>query len=185
MLVLSEHTNQQAVSLNRRHLITCAALLLSLSLTTSPMVRHSAQDPPAGGSGSGGGGGRKPRKPSDKPRASWTDEEQKTIVDFLHTRRAEGGDQGTFKDVTWNALVDHLHVTHPTLPAKDINQVKGKWKTVCPTLLSHSNTYSINVPVDEDSLDSDMRLPRPLRAALGPYSGGEYTGSECRGHMDD
>lgn len=184
-LAVRGHTHLQVTSRRRRRLVVCAAFLnVLLSFNFIPMAERGTLNQQAGGSGTGKGkGGRGKRKPSDKPRATWTDEEQKTIVDFLHTKLAEGGDQGTFKGVTWNALVDHLLETHPHLPAKDVSQVKGKWKTVRSTLLSYSNTDSINVPADEDSLDCHMRLQGPLRAALGPCSRGEYTGKECRGHM--
>lgn len=89
-------------------------------------------------------GGRGPRR-SDKPNAVWSEAEQKTIVDFLHTKRSEGGDQGTFKKATMNALVEHLRVTHPTLTAKDYSQVEGKWKSVssCSFNNSHDQERSL------------------------------------------
>lgn len=83
-------------------------------------------------------------KKSDKLNAIWTDVEQATIVKFLHNRRAEGGEGGTFKKATMNTLVLHLAASHgPPIIAKDLNQVEGKWKTVSHTLSMIANINSL------------------------------------------
>lgn len=174
MLDVGKHTSLELGSRNRRLLIACAAflnVLLSFGITTM------SQRQTAGSSSAGAAGGsqRRPRKKkSDKPKASWTDAEIKTMVDYLHSQWAAGADAGNFRPSIMHGLVAHLHATHPDLPAKDFDQTKGKWKSVCHTTsTSHSSTYLID-HVAKESLDSNMRLQKGIRAALGPCTRGKH-----------
>lgn len=76
------------------------------------------------------------KKSDSKPRASWTEAEIKTIVDFLHEHRAESADTGSFKPTAWNSLAEELKAKHPTsLPPKTVTQIKRKWDNVSLPLL--------------------------------------------------
>lgn len=146
--MLDVHQRGLLRSRNRRRILACAAILCILS-----SFRLMSQQPQGsqGSSQAIKGKSSKPRKPrstkpkppkpdkpkSDKPNAVWSDAEQATIVNFLHAKRSEGGDGGTFKRPTLNALVLHIQTTHPDLTAKDLSQVEGKWRTV-----SHHDSHN-------------------------------------------
>ena len=80
-------------------------------------------------------------------RADWNDAETTAFVEYLWEHRAEGGDGGNFKDVTFRAAAEHIADKLTAGPTKTPKRCKTKWTSVshwpvnCPdTNLCH--TYS-------------------------------------------
>lgn len=79
-------------------------------------------------------------------RAEWNDKETNTFVEYLWEHRAEGGDGGNFKDVTFRAAAEHIADMLTAGRIKTPKCCKTKWTSVshwlvnCPT-----QTYVIHI----------------------------------------
>jgi hypothetical protein len=71
---------------------------------------------------------------SQQEKASWNDEETQALVDYLWEHRAESGDGGSFKDVVFNAIPDHIAHLLTSGPAKTAKQCKTKYNGVSKML---------------------------------------------------
>jgi len=68
------------------------------------------------------------QKPSSKPpKAQWSTEETRVLIDFLHQHRDQVGDDGHFKRFTYQAAADHLAPFLESGPRKTAESVKTKW----------------------------------------------------------
>lgn len=72
-------------------------------------------------------------QPQDK--AHWNEKEVEELVNYLHDHRSEG-EEGSFKDVTFNGVVSHIapHLTQG--PPKDKKKCKTKWASVCDKMIA-------------------------------------------------
>ena len=69
-------------------------------------------------------------------RADWNDEETAALVEYLWEHRAEGGDGGSFKDVTFRGASVHIASFLTAGPTKTPKRCKTKWTSV--------SYYSVN-----------------------------------------
>jgi hypothetical protein len=98
----------------RRKLLVVAIALTSLYTQIATIMSLPAQNPA-------------------EAKAYWTDDETTRLVQYLWEHRAECGDGGNFKNVTFNTAAEHL-ASHPTLGApKTAKQLKTKWQAVGTT----------------------------------------------------
>jgi hypothetical protein len=71
-------------------------------------------------------------------RADWNEAETTAFVNYLWEHRAEGGDGGGFKDVTFRGASMHIASFLAAGPAKTPKHCKTKWTSV--------SYYSVNCP---------------------------------------
>lgn len=64
-------------------------------------------------------------------RATWDEVETTAFVDYLWEHRAESGEGGNFKDVTFNGAAQSLAQQRTAGPSKKAKQCKTKWQSVC------------------------------------------------------
>lgn len=62
--------------------------------------------------------------------ASWSKEAEFALVHFLVEHKAEAGDNGKFKDMTWTAAADEMAKYHEKGAVKTAKMCKGKWARV-------------------------------------------------------
>ena len=63
-------------------------------------------------------------------KANWNDPETAAFVEYLWEHRSEGGDGGTFKDVTMRAAAEHIADKHDLGPIKLLKHCKTKYSGV-------------------------------------------------------
>ena len=61
-----------------------------------------------------------------KPRAHWTEEETRTLVNYLYENRSKAGDGG-FPPTVWHPAALHVKQHHPHERAKDAKQCETKY----------------------------------------------------------
>ena len=67
---------------------------------------------------------------SNQEKASWNDNETQALIDYLWEHRAECGDGGSFKDVAFNAIPNHIAHLLTLGPVKTAKQCKTKYNGV-------------------------------------------------------
>ncbi|KAF8803198.1 hypothetical protein BYT27DRAFT_7171949 [Phlegmacium glaucopus] len=78
-------------------------------------------------------------------KASWNEKEVEALVNYLWEHRAESGDGGTFKDVTFNAIPGCIADLLTSGPAKTAKQCKTKYnslKATFRTIITYKDTTS-------------------------------------------
>ena len=63
-------------------------------------------------------------------RADWNEAETIAFVEYLHEHKAEGGDGGGFKDVTFRGASTHIANLLTAGPVKTPKHCKTKWASV-------------------------------------------------------
>ena len=67
-------------------------------------------------------------------KAHWNDQEVDALLAYLGDHRAEGGDNGTFKMGTFNAVSQSIASLRTSGPSKTGKMCKTKWILVCNIL---------------------------------------------------
>jgi hypothetical protein len=63
-------------------------------------------------------------------KANWNDPETAAFIEYLWEHRSEGGNGGTFKDVTMRAAAEHIADKHDLGPIKLLKYCKTKYSGV-------------------------------------------------------
>ncbi|KAF8811320.1 hypothetical protein BYT27DRAFT_7090095, partial [Phlegmacium glaucopus] len=78
-------------------------------------------------------------------KASWNEKEVEALVNYLWEHRAESGDGGTFKDMTFNAIPGCIADLLTSGPAKTAKQCKTKYNLLKATfrmIITYKDTTS-------------------------------------------
>jgi hypothetical protein len=67
---------------------------------------------------------------AQQEKANWNDAETAGLVEYLWEHRSEGGDGGTFKDVTMRAAAEYIADKHTIGPIKLLKHCKTKYSSV-------------------------------------------------------
>ena len=68
---------------------------------------------------------------SEDAPVSWSLAEEKAMISFLVTHRAEAGDGYNFKESSWSKVADHLRPMRTEGGVKTGKKCKEKWTWVC------------------------------------------------------
>ena len=76
---------------------------------------------------------------AQQEKAIWNEAETAAFIEYLWEHRSEGGDGGTFKDVTMRAAAEHIADKHTIGPIKQLKHCKTKYSRVscsidCPLI---------------------------------------------------
>ena len=88
---------------------------------------HTRSSPPQSVSGA------TPVVSTSKPRADWSENDEKELVSFLLEHKAEAGDSATFKPTVWRAASQHLEQFRVKGGPKTASACSSKWSRVCGT----------------------------------------------------
>ena len=67
---------------------------------------------------------------TQQEKVNWNEAETATFIEYLWEHRSEGGDRGSFKDVTMRAATEHIADKHTAGPVKPLKHCKTKWSAV-------------------------------------------------------
>lgn len=107
-----------------------------------------------------------------KTRAFWTDEETRTLVNYLYAHRSKSG-EGGFPPTIFHSATVHVNQQHPNARPKDQQQVETKYNS---GVSRHSFLYQSlsDVKTAQRHHEHYHLVPEVVRASLGQCQWGQH-----------